>query len=198
MKVKTDSAFACHLPLISDTHEGGVQHRSPAQPPQGQKRGPQCATFSARLHQARELVATWDQLLTPAQAANVNGISPAHLPPDLIRQPIRSSHHCNKQRAEIGAKVELLSGSICVSGPVIYYLPLLANRSGYMAGDEINKNFMCGADAPRYRLENLIKTKSDASDKLIQKHAWQDSFFFFFPISQKQYCRHTFKLNFEE
>lgn len=147
---------------------GGRPALQTAQPPQGQKRGPQCATFSARLHQARELVATWDQLLAPPQAANVNGISPAHLPPDLIRQPIRSLHHCNKQRAEIGAKVELLSGSICVSGPVIYYLPLLVNRTGYMTRDEINKNFMCSADAPRYRLENLIKTKSDASDKLIQ------------------------------
>lgn len=182
MKVKTDSTFACHLPLISaptDTHEGGRPALQPAQPPHGQKRGPPCATFSARLHQARELVATRDQLLAPAQAANVNGISPAHLPPDLIRQPIRSSHHCNKQRAEIGAKAELLSGSICVSGPVIYYLPLLANGTGYMAGDEINKNFMCSADAPRYRLENLIKTKSDASDKLIQNTPGKIFFFLF-------------------
>lgn len=157
-------------------HEGGVQ------PPRGQKRGPQRATFSARLHQARELVATWDQLLAPAQAANVNCISPAHLPPDLIRQPIRSSHHRDKQRAETGAKLELLSGSICVSGPVIYYLPLLANRTGSTTGDEINKNFMCGADAPRYRLENLIKTKSDASDKLIQNAPGKIPVFFFFLV----------------
>lgn len=48
-----------------------------------------------------------------------------------------------------------------------------------MTGDEINKNFMCSADAPRYRLENLIKTKSDASDKLIQNTPGKILFFSF-------------------